>query len=147
MWQPLEQTGMDTYLADAPVGCKDDDWRQARLQCPVQVGEALNVQHVHLIYEKHTWYELCHTLVYVLVDHLRGIRDSSTCAVCLLTILLLQRTSTAMPWSLCLSTICRQSLIHLPELAGNIVSPWLHDLPHTFNDQNVHQHFLSLLLS
>ncbi len=77
MRQPLEQTGMDTYLADAPVGCKDDDWRQARLQCPVQVGEALNVQHVHLIYEKHTWYELCHTLVYVLVDHLRGIRDSS----------------------------------------------------------------------
>lgn len=35
-------------LADAAVGGKDDDGRQARLQRAVQEREAFYVQHVHL---------------------------------------------------------------------------------------------------
>ena len=40
-------------LADASVGGKDDNGRQAAFQGSVEVGEALNVQHVHLINEQH----------------------------------------------------------------------------------------------
>lgn len=41
------------YLADASVGGKDDNGRQAAFQGSVEVGEALDVQHVHLINEQH----------------------------------------------------------------------------------------------
>lgn len=58
------------HLTDASVGRKDDNGCQAGLQSSIQVCEALYVQHVHFIYEEHAWYELCYSLIYVLVDHL-----------------------------------------------------------------------------
>ena len=59
------------YLADAPVGGKHNNGRQTGLQGSVEVGEALDVQHMHLVYEQHAWNELGHSLVYVLVHHLQ----------------------------------------------------------------------------
>ena len=59
-------------LADASVGGKDNYGCQAGLQRSVQICEALNVQHVHFINEEHAWYELCHSLVYVLIHHLQA---------------------------------------------------------------------------
>lgn len=59
------------YLADASVGGKDDDGRQAAFQRSVEVGEALNVQHMHLINEQHARHQLCHPLIYVPIHHLQ----------------------------------------------------------------------------
>lgn len=78
-WQmPLQYNGTVrslmaccAHLADAPVGGEDDNGRQAALQRSVEVGEALDVQHVHLINEQHTRHQLCYTLVNVSVDHLQ----------------------------------------------------------------------------
>ena len=36
----------------------------------MQIGEALNVQHVDLVDEEHTWNQLSNALVNVLVHHL-----------------------------------------------------------------------------
>ena len=41
------------HLADASIGSKDDNRRQAAFQGSVEVGEALDVQHVHLINKQH----------------------------------------------------------------------------------------------
>ena len=38
---------------------------------PVQVREALNVQHVHLVDEEHAGHKLGHAVINVLVHHLR----------------------------------------------------------------------------
>ena len=54
----------------ASVGRKDDDGGDGRLQRPVQVGEALDIQHVDLINEQHARNQLRHALVDVLVHHL-----------------------------------------------------------------------------
>ena len=54
----------------ASVGRKDDDGGDGGLKRPVQVGEALDVQHVDLVHEQHARDQLCHTLVNVLVHHL-----------------------------------------------------------------------------
>lgn len=61
-----------THLTDAAVGGKDDDGREAGLEGAIEVCEALNVQHVHLVDEQHARHQLCHSLVYVPVHHLRG---------------------------------------------------------------------------
>lgn len=63
----------DSLLPDhtvASVRCKDDDGGDRRLQGPVQVGEALDVQHVDLINKEHTWNQLRNALINVLVHHL-----------------------------------------------------------------------------
>ena len=41
------------------------------LQLPVEVGEALDVQHVDLVDEEHAGHQLRHPVVYVLVHHLQ----------------------------------------------------------------------------
>ena len=60
-----------TCLADASVGCKDDNRRQTAFQGSVQVCETLNVQHVHLVDEEHSRHKLSHALVNVSVYHLQ----------------------------------------------------------------------------
>ncbi|KAK1337651.1 hypothetical protein QTO34_002284 [Cnephaeus nilssonii] len=50
----------------ASVRCKDDDGGDRRFQGPVQVGEALDVQHVDLINKEHTWNQLSNALINVL---------------------------------------------------------------------------------
>mmetsp|Transcript_30037 Transcript_30037/g.64108 ORF Transcript_30037/g.64108 Transcript_30037/m.64108 type:complete len:552 (+) Transcript_30037:87-1742(+) len=57
-------------VAHASVGGKDDDRGQGGLQRAVQVGEALDVEHVDLVDEKHPGNELRHALVDVPVDDL-----------------------------------------------------------------------------
>lgn len=59
------------HLTNASVGGEDDNGREAALQCSVEVGEALDVQHVHLINEQHTRHQLRHALVDVPVHHLQ----------------------------------------------------------------------------
>lgn len=54
----------------ASVGCKDDDGGNRRFQGPVQVGEALDVQHVDLIDKEYTWNQLSDALINVLIHHL-----------------------------------------------------------------------------
>lgn len=56
--------------AVAPVGRKDDDGGDGGLERPVQIGEALDVQHVDLVHEQHARDQLRHALVDVLVHHL-----------------------------------------------------------------------------
>ena len=62
---------MSADLADASVGGKDDNGCQAALQGSIEVGEALDVQHVHLIYEQHAWNQLSHSLINISVHHLQ----------------------------------------------------------------------------
>ena len=50
-------------LTDAPVGSEHDDRSQVALQCSIEVGEALDVKHVHLVNEQHTWDDLGATLL------------------------------------------------------------------------------------
>lgn len=54
----------------SPVWGEHNDGGDAALQGAVQVGEALDVQHVHLIHKQHPGHELSHSLVYVAVHHL-----------------------------------------------------------------------------
>ena len=54
----------------ATVCRKDDEGRNCRLERPVQVGEALDVQHVDLVYEEDAGHELCRPLVDELVNGL-----------------------------------------------------------------------------
>ena len=54
----------------AAVGGEDDDGRDGGLERAVQVGEALDVEHVHLVDEQHARHELGDALVDVLVHHL-----------------------------------------------------------------------------
>ena len=42
-----------TVPGDASVGGHDEDRGQVTFQGPVQIGEALHVQHVHLVDEQH----------------------------------------------------------------------------------------------
>mmetsp|Transcript_38831 Transcript_38831/g.123452 ORF Transcript_38831/g.123452 Transcript_38831/m.123452 type:complete len:397 (+) Transcript_38831:329-1519(+) len=56
--------------AHAAVGREDHDGREGRLERPVEVGEALHVEHVHLVHKQHARDELSHPLVDVPVDHL-----------------------------------------------------------------------------
>ena len=56
-------------LAMASVRCEDDDGSEIRLECSVEVGEALNVEHVDLVDEEHTWHELCNAVIDVLIHH------------------------------------------------------------------------------
>mmetsp|Transcript_76154 Transcript_76154/g.123054 ORF Transcript_76154/g.123054 Transcript_76154/m.123054 type:complete len:253 (+) Transcript_76154:116-874(+) len=45
-------------VRDSTVCGHDDNWRGVGLQCPVQEGEALDVQHVHLVNEEHARYDV-----------------------------------------------------------------------------------------
>lgn len=69
---------MSTDLADASVGGKYDNGCQAALQGSIEVGEALNVQHMHLVYEQHAWHQLSHSLVNIPVHHLQNRAASLT---------------------------------------------------------------------
>ena len=63
--------GMAAYLADASIGGEDDNGCQTAFQRSVEVGEAFNVQHVHLVNEQHPGYQLSHALINVPVHHLQ----------------------------------------------------------------------------
>jgi len=54
----------------AAVGSEDDDGWDGRLEGPMEVCEALDIQHVHLVDKQYAGHELCDSLVDVLVDHL-----------------------------------------------------------------------------
>mmetsp|Transcript_72019 Transcript_72019/g.154140 ORF Transcript_72019/g.154140 Transcript_72019/m.154140 type:complete len:378 (+) Transcript_72019:146-1279(+) len=56
--------------ADAPVGGENNDRAQGGLEGAIQVSEALNVKHVHLVDEEHAWHQLCDSLVDIPVHDL-----------------------------------------------------------------------------
>ena len=56
----------DTF---ASVGGEDDDGSDGGLECSVQVGEALDIQHVHLVQEQDARHQLSNALVDVLIHH------------------------------------------------------------------------------
>lgn len=53
-----------------PVRGEHDDGGDGALERSMEVCEAFDVQHVHLVHKQHTRYELSHTLVNVAVYHL-----------------------------------------------------------------------------
>ena len=53
----------------AAIGREDDHRRERRLQRAIQVGEALDVQHVHLVDEQHARNQLRHAVLDILVHH------------------------------------------------------------------------------
>mmetsp|Transcript_20953 Transcript_20953/g.54113 ORF Transcript_20953/g.54113 Transcript_20953/m.54113 type:complete len:348 (-) Transcript_20953:545-1588(-) len=59
-----------SHGAHSSVCRKDNNGRQCGLECLIQVGEALNIEHVYLIHEEYTGHKLSNTLINVLVDHL-----------------------------------------------------------------------------
>eukprot|EP00160_Parvularia_atlantis_P016426 Unigene5212_Nuclearia_a/m.15979 Unigene5212_Nuclearia_a/g.15979 ORF Unigene5212_Nuclearia_a/g.15979 Unigene5212_Nuclearia_a/m.15979 type:complete len:306 (-) Unigene5212_Nuclearia_a:346-1263(-) len=56
--------------AHAAVCRQHDDRRQRRLERAVEVGEALDVEHVHLVHKEHARHELRHAVLNVLVHNL-----------------------------------------------------------------------------
>mmetsp|Transcript_42728 Transcript_42728/g.106338 ORF Transcript_42728/g.106338 Transcript_42728/m.106338 type:complete len:379 (-) Transcript_42728:89-1225(-) len=65
--QPVEQVDRDAVrglvvgaadASDAAVGGDDEHGRQVRLERAVEVREALDVEHVHLVDEEHAWHDL-----------------------------------------------------------------------------------------
>ena len=58
------------YSALSTVGGEDDNGSNGGLEGPMQVGEALDVQHVDLINEEDARNQLSNALVNVLVHHL-----------------------------------------------------------------------------
>mmetsp|Transcript_61866 Transcript_61866/g.143983 ORF Transcript_61866/g.143983 Transcript_61866/m.143983 type:complete len:244 (-) Transcript_61866:365-1096(-) len=56
--------------ADASVCGKDDNRAQRRFKGTVEIGETLYVQHVDLVNEEYSWYQLRNALIYVPVDNL-----------------------------------------------------------------------------
>lgn len=54
----------------ASVGCKDDNGGDGGFQGSVQVGKALDIQHVDFIHEEHSRNQFCNALVNVFVHHL-----------------------------------------------------------------------------
>ena len=55
--------------ADAAVGGKDDDRGEGGFQGAVEVGEAFNVQHVHLVDKEDAGHQLGHALINVPIHH------------------------------------------------------------------------------
>ena len=49
----MEGSNGEERLGDASVGGDDENGRHVGLEGPVEVREALNVQHVHLVNEEH----------------------------------------------------------------------------------------------
>lgn len=73
---------MNTSLPDeavSSVGGKDHYGSNGALQRPVEVREALDVQHVHLVHKQHAGDELGYTLVYVPVHHLVDLGAQLVC--------------------------------------------------------------------
>jgi len=56
-------------FANTSVGGQDDDRSEIALKGSVQVGEALNIEHVDLIDEQDTWNKLGNTVIYVFVHN------------------------------------------------------------------------------
>lgn len=54
----------------ASVKCKDDDGGNRRFQGPMQVGEALDVQHGDFINKKHSWKKLSNAQINILITTL-----------------------------------------------------------------------------
>lgn len=54
----------------SPVRGEHDDGGDGALQCSVEVGEAFDIQHVHLIHKQNSRYKLSYTLINVAVHHL-----------------------------------------------------------------------------
>lgn len=57
------------YSASAAIGREYNDWRESALERSMQVREALDVEHVHLVDEENAWHELSYALIDVLVNH------------------------------------------------------------------------------
>lgn len=53
----------------SPVGGENNDGSDGALKCSMEVCEAFNVQHVHLVNKKDSRYELRYTLVDVAVHY------------------------------------------------------------------------------
>ena len=66
--RPADRDRPDGALA--AVRREDDDGGERRLESAVQVGEALDVEHVHLVDEEHAGHQLGDALVDVLVHYL-----------------------------------------------------------------------------
>lgn len=66
-WASIKSLPDDTV---ASVGCKDDNGGDGGFQGSVQVGKALDIQHVDLINKEHSRDKLSHALVNIFVHHL-----------------------------------------------------------------------------
>ncbi len=55
-------------FTNTSVGGQDDDRSEIALKSSIQVGEALDIEHVDLIDEQDTWNKLSNTVIYVFVD-------------------------------------------------------------------------------
>jgi len=55
-------------FTNTSVGSQNDDRSEIAFKGSIQVGEALNIEHVDLINEQDTWNELSDTVIYVFVD-------------------------------------------------------------------------------
>ena len=101
------------------------------LQLPVEVGEALDVQHVDLVDEEHAGHQLRHPVVYVLVHHLQESLIVMSLHRPGVRICKLSRTSSITTKPLCLSP----SLVDLlAELVCDLRLLRLHELPHHGED-------------
>mmetsp|Transcript_72480 Transcript_72480/g.212419 ORF Transcript_72480/g.212419 Transcript_72480/m.212419 type:complete len:368 (-) Transcript_72480:27-1130(-) len=69
--------------ADTSVCGKNDDRAQGGFKSAVQIRKALNVKHVNLVDEEHTWHQLCDALIYVPVDDLVDLQPELFCDLCL----------------------------------------------------------------
>lgn len=65
--------------AVSPVGGEHNDGGDGALQRPMEIREALDVQHVNLVHKKHTGHQLGDTLVDVAVHHLVDLRSELIC--------------------------------------------------------------------
>jgi len=72
--QPICSEGPIPDSALATVGGEDDDGREGGLEGAVEKGEALKVEHVHLVDEEDAGHQLRNALVNVLVDNLVDLR-------------------------------------------------------------------------
>ena len=61
--------------ADASVGGQHDDGRKCGLKRAIEEGEALDVEHMHLIDEQHSRHQLSHTLIDIPIDYLVYLRS------------------------------------------------------------------------
>lgn len=55
-------------LTDTAIRCENHDGGQVAFEGSVQVGEALNVEHVNLIDEEDAWHKFSNTVINVFVD-------------------------------------------------------------------------------
>ena len=71
-------------FADTSVGGQNDDRSEIAFKGSVQVGEALNIEHVDLIDEKNTWDEFSNTMINIFIDNLIDFKSEFFCNFSLL---------------------------------------------------------------